>query len=92
LGGEANARFVEASQIATHDEKQEAAMFNNTYPTSFFSIVTSAFVPQRHFEGAYHDPENRRGRKETLSVLAGLPYIDRGDFLPEISDREEKGL
>jgi hypothetical protein len=56
-------------------------MFTSTYPGAF-SIVSSAYIPERHFEVAYHDVENRRRRKEYFSVLAGLPCIDRGDFLP----------
>ena len=66
-------------------------MFSNAYPSPFFSIVTSAYVPEHHFEVACHDAENRRRRKEFLSVLAGLPCIDRIDFLPEVSDRVKKG-
>jgi hypothetical protein len=72
------------------DEKQEVTMFTTTYPVRFFSVVSSAYVPERHFEIAYHDTENRRRRKEYLSVLAGLPCIDRLDFLPRISERSEK--
>jgi hypothetical protein len=64
-------------------------MFTTTYPR-VFSIVSSAYIPERHFEVAHHDAENRRRRKEYLSVLAGLPCIDRVDFLPGSSDREDK--
>jgi hypothetical protein len=58
-------------------------MFTNIQPHSFFSVVGAAYVPERHFDTAHHDTENRRRRKESLSVLAGLPCIGRGDYLPE---------
>ena len=64
-------------------------MFMTTCPR-IFSIVGSAYIPERHFEVACHDAENRRRRKEYLSVLAGLPCIDRGDFLPGGFDQAEK--
>jgi hypothetical protein len=55
-----------------------------------FSIVSSAYIPEHHYEIAYHDAENRRRRKECLSVLAGLPCIDRVDFVPGSSERAEE--
>ena len=64
-------------------------MFMTTCPR-IFSIVSSAYIPERHVEIPYHGAENRRRRKEYLSVLAGLPCIDRGDFLPGGFDQAEK--
>ncbi len=65
-------------------------MSTSTYPIRVFSIVGSPYVPERHVEIACHDAENRRRRKEYLSVLAGLPCIDRGEFLPGVSERVDK--
>jgi len=61
----------------------------NTHPTSLFSVVGAAFVPERHFEATRHDAENGRRRRGSLSVLAGLPCIGRGDYLPGVSERAE---
>jgi hypothetical protein len=51
--------------------------------TPVFSVVGAAYIPERHFDTVRHDAENRRRRKETLSVLAGQPCIGRSDYLPD---------
>jgi hypothetical protein len=58
-------------------------------PSRFFSVVGPAYITERHCEIAYHDVENRRRRREGLSVLAGLPCLGRNDYLSGISDRAE---
>jgi hypothetical protein len=65
-------------------------MSTSSYPVRVFSIVGSPYVPERHFEIPCHDADNRRRRKEYLSVLAGSPCIDRGDAVPGISERPDE--
>jgi hypothetical protein len=53
-----------------------------TNPAPLFSVLGPAYVPERHFDTAHYDAENRRRRKESLSALAGQPCIGRSDYLP----------